>query len=131
MSRALAITIAAHTLLAVALGIRVALIRMNLKQGVGDGGHKELIRAIRVHANLVEWVPLVLLTLFAAEARGAREAWIAGLGGALFLARLAHAWGLSHSGGVSPGRRYGVLTTAAVALVAAALAIFGGGPAGG
>ncbi|HYT98291.1 MAG TPA: MAPEG family protein, partial [Casimicrobiaceae bacterium] len=49
-------------LLLVVLALRVSARRMRLKVGLGDGGDELLRRAIRVHANAVEWaLPILLL----------------------------------------------------------------------
>lgn len=134
MSFVLGLIIVVHVILAVALGLRVALMRMSMRKGMGgadpvlgagglDGEAGVLARAIRVHGNFVEWVPLALITLFAAEARGAGPVWIGGLGALLFVSRLGHAQGLGRSGGVSFGRRYGVVGTVTVMLAASTLAL--------
>jgi uncharacterized membrane protein YecN with MAPEG domain len=53
-------------------------------------------------------VPITLLALYVVEQRGAGAAWVAGLGGAVLLGRLGHAWGLSRKAGASPGRLGGL-----------------------
>ena len=108
-------------LLAAFLAVQV--IRGRVRHGVnaGDGGHADLGQAIRAHANLVEHAPLVLLLLAFAESAGAWRGAIAGLALVLVVARLASAWGLSHSLGASGGRQAGagltVLVTVATALL--------------
>ena len=108
-------------LLAAFLAVQV--IRGRVRHGInaGDGGHADLAQAIRAHANLVEHAPLVLLLLAFAEAAGAWRGAILGLALALLAARLASAWGLSHSLGASGGRQAGagltVLVTVATALL--------------
>lgn len=82
-------------LLFVFLGVRVIRQRGRARVGLGDGGDRALARAIRVHGNFAEYVPLALLLLAFAELGGA-AAWLVHLGGALLLAgRLAHAYGVS------------------------------------
>jgi uncharacterized membrane protein YecN with MAPEG domain len=85
--------------------------RKRKKIGLGDGGDAELQRAIRVHANFVEYVPLTLLMLLLAELQKAPPPLIHGFGIALILSRILHAVGLTHSGGYSLGRFYGTLGT--------------------
>jgi uncharacterized membrane protein YecN with MAPEG domain len=70
----------------------------------GDGGFAELQRAIRAHGNFIEHAPITLLVIAIAEAAGAREIAIHGLGALLVVARGASAWGLSHTVGQSPYR---------------------------
>ncbi|MCK6508157.1 MAPEG family protein [Myxococcota bacterium] len=126
MTQALATTIAAHAVLGFVLGMRVIVLRWTRKVGLGDGQDKDLRRAIRVHGNFAEWVPLALLALVAAEARGADPRWIWALGGTLLLGRVGHAVGLSGGIGPSVGRSGGMVLTFSVLLVAAGLAVMGG-----
>jgi uncharacterized membrane protein YecN with MAPEG domain len=59
-------------LLLVALASRISMLRMRHKVPFGDGGHTDLMRAIRVHANTTEHVPIFILMALAYElARGA------------------------------------------------------------
>lgn len=126
MTQALSLVIAAHVLLGILLGLRVIFLRLTRKVGIGDGQDKDLRRAIRVHGNFVEWVPLALLALFAAEVRGAGEDWIWGLGGALLVSRLGHAFGLSRGIGLSVGRSGGMVLMFTVMGIACVLAVRGG-----
>lgn len=91
------------------------------KVGLGTGGNPDLERAIRVHGNFAEYAPLFLVLLLLAELGGAAAWLLHALGGAFVLGRVAHAWGLSKSGGTSPGRFYGTLVTWIALLVAALL----------
>lgn len=107
-------------LLFLALCWQVVNHRRKGRVGLGTGGNADLERAIRVHGNFAEYVPLFLVLLLVAELGGA-PAWLLHvLGGVFVLSRAAHAWGLSKSGGTSPGRFYGTLFTW-IALLAAAL----------
>lgn len=126
MTDALFATLAAHVVLAVVLGVRVIQLRLRHGVGIGDGDQRPLRRAIRVHANFVEWVPLALLCVAAAELRGASEVWIWGLGAALLISRLGHAVGLQRSIGTSVGRSGGMMLMFTVMLVALGLAAVGG-----
>ena len=84
-------------LLAVFLTFRVIALRVRFKVNAGDGGHAALAQAIRAHANLLELAPLALLLLAFAEWSIAWRGVIVALGVLLLVARLASAWGLSHS----------------------------------
>jgi uncharacterized protein len=106
-------------LILVVLTARVILLRNKLKVLVGDGGHIALERAIRAHGNFIEYVPLGLLLILLCELTGAAAATLHGLGAALIVARLAHAWGLSNSEGVSAGRGVGIVLTIFVLIGAA------------
>lgn len=106
-------------LLLLVLAARVVLLRRRLNVGLGDGGQKELQRAIRAHGNLVEWaVPGILLLLVAELNRGpASLLHLCGL--AILVGRLLHAFGLSRSSGQSFGRFTGsALSWSALAVLA-------------
>ena len=47
----------------VALSIRTLRLRRELRIAVGDGGNPAMLRAMRVHANFAEYVPLGLILL--------------------------------------------------------------------
>src|SRR4030095_12623538 len=51
-------------LLAVSLTLGVAHLRGKKKIFLGDGGDKEMLAAIRAHANFMEFVPLSLLLIY-------------------------------------------------------------------
>ena len=59
------------------------------------------------------------------ELNGYSPALIHGFGATLFVSRMAHAWGLSHSSGVSRGRFVGTLFTWLLMLAMALFAIGG------
>lgn len=110
-------------LLFVGLSIWVVVNRVRHKVGFGDGGDTALPlkRAIRVHANFAEYVPLALGATYFAELSGAGALWINALGAALLIARILHAWGLLRHVNVSPGRFLGVNLTWIVLVLAAGL----------
>jgi hypothetical protein len=110
-----------HVLLMLALAVPVVIHRNTHRIGIGDGGDRRLARKIRVHGNFVEYVPMALLVLALLELCGLPAPWVWGLGGALLLGRLLHAFGLSRSGGYSVGRFTGTLLTW-LALVSMAMA---------
>ena len=82
-------------LLFIALSIRTLLLRRRLKIAVGDGGDQQLLRAMRVHANFAEYVPLTLLLLYMFESGGGQSVLIHMLCVCLLMGRLAHAYGVS------------------------------------
>ena len=106
-------------LLLIALAIPVSRLRRGLRVGLGDGGDNRLLRAIRAHANTVEWaIPAVLLLLIA-ELNRASPLLLHACGIALLAGRLLHAIGLSRSGGYSFGRFTGTgLTWIAIVVLA-------------
>ena len=105
-------------LLLLFLAIRVVRGRWTNRIGLGDGGQADMTRRIRVHANLVETVPVALILLLLLELTGVDATWLHGFGIALVVGRVLHAWGLSRSGGTSFGRMVGtVLTFGAIAVM--------------
>ena len=104
-------------LMMVPITLRVGLYRVSSKVDIGDGGDETLLRLMRSQANFVETVPLAAILLLAMELAGAGDAWLHGLGAALFLGRVAHYVGLS---GLGPfvGRPIGMVATLSVYLVA-------------
>jgi uncharacterized protein len=104
-----------------ALVVRVVLLRWTLRTGAGDGGHRELTKAIRVHGNAVEMLPICLLLMFAYELGGGSATLLHGAGILLVVGRLAHAQGLSRTLGASAGRMAGTTTVAIVIIVLASL----------
>ena len=100
-----------HAVLMLILAVRVVNHRRANKIGLGDGGDKLLARKVRVHANFVEYVPMLLLMLALLELCGLPAAWLWALGGVLLLARILHASGLSRHSGYSVGRFWGTLLT--------------------
>ena len=126
MSDTLTWIFAAHIVLAIALGLNVIRFRLTRQVGIGDGDDKDLKRAIRVHANFIEWVPFALLAIAMAELRGVSETTVGILGGVLLVSRLGHAVGLTRSIGTSIGRTGGMTVMIGVMLVATGLALAGG-----
>ncbi|HEY5365103.1 MAG TPA: MAPEG family protein [Casimicrobiaceae bacterium] len=106
-------------LLLVVLAFPISRLRGKLRTGLGDGGHPELARAIRAHANLSEWGVPVLLLLLVAELNRAPVVFLHVAGITLVIARLLHAFGLSRTGGASFGRMYGTGLTWLVLIVLA------------
>lgn len=102
---------ALSALLLLALCLRIVRLRRKHQVGIGGGGEAGLERAIRVQGNFVEYVPLILLLLAAAESQGAATIFLHTVGIALIVARVLHAQGLSQSPGRTPGRFYGTSLT--------------------
>lgn len=102
---------ALSALLVLVLAMRVVLGRRSRQVGIGDGGDPRLARAIRVHANALENLPIALLLLALYEAGGAGAGAVHAYGATLLVARLLHAFGLSRSAGTSFGRQFGTALT--------------------
>ena len=103
------------------IGLAVNIIRLRLKHkvGIGDGENRSLAKAIRVHGNFAEFVPLALILLACYEVNTASVMMLHVLGAALVVARVFHVIGLSKSIGTSIQRQIGVLLTFLVILVLA------------
>ena len=82
-------------LLFIALSVRTIRMRRKHRVAVGDGNNSELRRAMRVHANFAEYVPLALLLIFFVELDGTPKWWVHALASALLCGRMVHAWGVS------------------------------------
>lgn len=105
---------ALSALLIVALALRVVVLRRRTKTGIGDGGDRRLARAIRVHGNAIEYVPLALVLMLVAELGHAGPALLHGCGITLCAARVLHALGLSRTSGASLERVAGTAGTLTV-----------------
>lgn len=82
-------------LLFVWLSVRTLRVRRSLQIAIGDGGNPAMLRAMRVHSNFAEYVPLSLLLIYLVEAAGAQGLLVNILGCCLLAGRLAHAFGVS------------------------------------
>ncbi len=112
-------------LIYVPLSWRIARMRFKYGVGIGDGGNKDLARAIRVHGNFSEYVPLALVLLLVVESIGSSGWVVHVLGVWIIVARLAHAQGLNSKPGTSLGRFTGILLTWLQILAASLVAIAG------
>ncbi len=111
-------------LLVVVLSIRVVLLRNSEKVGIGTGGNERLARAIRAHANAVEYLPIALLLLLILDL-DQTQTWLLHLFGiVLIVGRVLHAIGLSGSAGRSFGRIAGISLTLLVIVAMALLLLW-------
>jgi len=110
-------------LLLVVLSLRVVQLRFRHKVEIGDGGVSELQRAIRAHANFIEYVPIALLLILMADLVGHQKWVVHVLGILLLIGRLAHAYGFTTRPGLSLGRGVGVALTTLVLVAGSVLAI--------
>jgi hypothetical protein len=67
---------ASFGLLFVALSVRTLRLRVKLGIAIGDAGNPLMRRAIRVHSNFAEYVPLALLLIYFTEQQGASARFI-------------------------------------------------------
>lgn len=83
-----------NALITIFLAANVGRVRGKTKIFLGTGESEPLLRASRAHANNVEYVPLALILLAAAELSGGGSTLLHTAGGTLTVARLAHAHGM-------------------------------------
>ena len=82
-------------LLFVGLSLRTLRLRRKLRIVIGDAGNETMLRAMRVHSNFAEYVPLSLFLILLVEVTGASGTFVHGLGLAVLAGRVLHAWGVS------------------------------------
>lgn len=99
------------------LSAEVSKLRVRYEVGLGDGGHLDLLKAIRIHGNFSEYVPIILILLFLSELMGGRSWLMHTLGGILLIGRVLHMIGLRITEGPSLYRFFGILMTWAVLLI--------------
>ena len=98
-------------LLMIFLALQVVKLRRKKKVGLGDNGDKDVELAMRVHANFVEYVPMMLILMAVYELNGGSTLILYIIGGLMLFARTIHCIGLSKSAGITFGRFYGTLLT--------------------
>ena len=101
-------------LIYIGLALRVIRTRQGARIAIGTGGNAGLARAIRVHGNFAEYVPLSLLLLAFLEMQGGQSRWIHVLCLALIAGRLLHAYGVSQERENFLFRTAGMIITFAV-----------------
>lgn len=101
------------------LSFNIIRLRFKLKVGVGDGGERTLIKAVRAHGNFSEYIPLALILLAGYELSNANVVLLHTLGATLLVGRILHAVGLSKSIGTSMPRFVGMISTFVVLLILA------------
>ncbi|MBR0681242.1 glutathione metabolism protein [Roseomonas eburnea] len=118
----------AGLLIALFLGLtfRVFAERTRSRVVLGTGGDRRLERAVRVHANFAEYVPVFLVALLAAELCGAAAWALHAAGLAMLAGRAAHAAGVSREPDILPLRGGGMLLTLGALFGAAGLALGAG-----
>ncbi|MFV1997944.1 MAG: MAPEG family protein [Acidiferrobacterales bacterium] len=105
----------------VGLAFRVVQLRRRERVPLGYGENKHLRRAVRVHANATETIPIILILMILLEFNGGAAWQLHLFGNLMILGRLIHAWWLSRFSGKSFGRTWGTVLTWGV-LVALAFA---------
>ena len=96
-------------LLFIWLSWKVIVERRRSKVGLGDGGDPDLQRAIRVHANFIEYTPFALVLLALVDVSSGPDWLVHGAGVVLVVSRVLNAQGLGATAGYSRGRYFGTL----------------------
>lgn len=114
---------AALAILFVALSVSALRMRRKLRIRLGDAGDPNMLRAMRVHANFAEYVPICLGLIFLAEVQAAPIWLIHCLGISLLTARLSHAYGLKQVEEETKFRVFGVALTLTTLLTSSSFLI--------
>ncbi|NBX03235.1 MAG: hypothetical protein EBR02_04075 [Alphaproteobacteria bacterium] len=107
-------------LMYVALSVFVIKGRVKHQVGLGDGGHSDMQRRIRAHANFAEYVPFALILLALNEMRSLPQWALMLLGFTLLLGRVLHAYSLTRAevtSGKIMFRQIGMASTFAVLII--------------
>lgn len=110
-AHAAALWVGLHLILLLVLSVLV--VRQRRAHGVvlGDDNIPELTQAVRAFGNATEYVPGGLIAIAVLAMAGATPLIVHAMGLTLFVGRVAHAVGLSRSGGSSVLRSAGVIAT--------------------
>ena len=107
------------------LSVRVIRMRVGNRIGLGDGSNPRLQRAIRVHANFSEYVPLALILTVFVEMQHSAPALVHALCLSLLVGRVIHSYAVSEEKEDVRLRVAGMILTC-VTLGGAALRLLGG-----
>jgi hypothetical protein len=116
--------VALLTLIFLFLSVRTLRLRKRLQIGIGDGGNPQLLRAMRVHSNFAEYVPLCLVLLLLVEGQGAPALLVHGLCVGLLVGRVSHAFGVSQPKEDYRFRIFGMASTFTVLVGSSAYLLF-------
>ncbi len=119
-----ALYVALLAILFVVLSIRTIRLRGQFKINIGDAGNTHMQRAMRVHANFAEYVPMALLLMYFVELQNADIWFVHALGAALLVGRLSHAYGVSQSNENMYFRIAGMAMTFTVLVLSAGYLLF-------
>ncbi len=111
-------------LIYVYLSVRVVNFRKKHKVSIGDGGNASVARAIRVHANFMEYVPLALILIYLMEMHRAVPMFVHAMGITLVLARIFHALGIRTEEADFRFRVAGMILTLAVLILPSLFLLF-------
>jgi hypothetical protein len=123
-AHAAALWVGLHLILLLVLSVLVVRQRRKHQVVLGDAEIPELAQAIRAFGNATEYVPGGLIALAVLAVAGAQPIVVHAVGLVLFAGRVAHAIGLSRSGGSSILRSAGVTATWVAYILGAVALLF-------
>jgi len=98
--------------LIIALAANVVRLRLAKKVSLGDGGHKDVSRAIRAHGNTIEYLPLALILMALLEINGGGSTALHSYGILLVGGRVVYSYGmLIPRSSANLARQLGVVTS--------------------
>jgi uncharacterized membrane protein YecN with MAPEG domain len=106
------------------LSMRVIQQRRAARVSLGAGGNTKLERAIRGHANFIEYVPIALLMLLVLELARFSIYLLHLLGLTLLIGRLLHGYAFAFTAHSRSGRSVGTALTFVVLLIEAFLCLY-------
>jgi uncharacterized membrane protein YecN with MAPEG domain len=106
------------------LSVRTIGLRRKLQIGIGSKESHEMLRAMRVHSNFAEYVPISLLLIYFVEIQGAHPMLVHALGALLVVGRLVHAYGVSQMNEKFVFRISGMVMTFTALLTSACVLMF-------
>lgn len=98
-------------LLYLGLSINVIRNRFRFRQSLGTGQEALMEKAVRIHGNFSEYVPIILTMMGFLELGGASRDTMHFFGATLFIGRVLHAVGLSYVKTPNPYRTLGMIGT--------------------
>jgi len=123
-AHAAALWVGLHLILLLVLSALVVRQRRSHGVALGDADIPQLTQAVRAFGNATEYVPAGLIAIAVLAMAGAPPLVVHVTGLTLFVGRMAHAVGLSRSGGASLPRAAGVLLTWLAYIVAGVALLF-------
>ncbi len=107
------------------------IIKRRFQSGIGLGSGRDdgllpeqnLLRAVRIHGNFLEFVPIILFLMLLMEITGTSANILHGMGITLAIGRALHGWGLFKSSGTTWQRFIGTIVSILLIIFAAIMCI--------
>ena len=104
--------------------LNIVRLRRFHKIGLGDGKVEALSRAIRVHGNFIELVPILLFLMYLIEVQDVNRLALHLFGAGILASRLMHCYGLQGSSGKSFGRFAGTILALLLLFIGAVMNLY-------